>query len=96
MPTPPPKSTAYTLYPSDKSIRVQGVLSKDGGALFERIRRALLLASGRKRISDADVIDFAVRAATHGQPLVDLTERLVLSAAAARRADSDMTIKRTR
>ena len=62
--TPTP-SNGYTLYPG-KSVRVQGTLSKDGGAIFERIRAGLLKTTKRKRISDADVIDFAVRVTNEG------------------------------
>lgn len=56
----PPLSTSRTLYPG-KGKRVQGILSKDGGLLFERVRTALSHATSRRSISDADVIDFAVR-----------------------------------
>lgn len=61
----PPRSTSRTLYPG-KGKRVQGILSKDGGVLFERVRTALRRATGRHHISDSDCIDFSMRCAKFG------------------------------
>lgn len=41
--------------------RVQGVLSDEGGRIFERVRARLVARTKRKLISDADVIEEAVR-----------------------------------
>jgi len=41
--------------------RVQGVLSDEGGRIFEAVRDRMIRSTQRKSISDADVIEAAVR-----------------------------------
>lgn len=48
---------------SPKQIRIQGVVSPDGGRRFERARRALARLVGWKpaQVSDGDTIEFLAR-----------------------------------
>lgn len=66
-PTPPRPNRAF--YPNKlNGVRVQGTLSPSGGTTFDKVRKKLAQLSERDfaRISDADVIEYAVTVDCYG------------------------------
>lgn len=67
--TTPPTRPSRAFYPNkENGERVQGVLSATGGVTFNTLRASLGRCSGRdfERVSDADVIEYAVTVTVHG------------------------------
>ncbi len=57
----------FPVFPKTSGVRVQGVLTKEGGREFEKQRRALeqlclqIMGRAPRRISDADTVEFLAR-----------------------------------
>lgn len=67
--SPTPQRPNRAFYPNKlNGVRVQGTLSPTGGTTFNHLRENLAGWSNRefKRVSDADVIEYAVTVAVHG------------------------------
>lgn len=67
--SPAPQRPNRAFYPNKlNGERVQGTISPTGGVTFNHLRENLAGWSGREfdRVSDADVIEYAVTVAVHG------------------------------